>query len=36
MEMKEKYVPVEMEIIKIEAEDVIRTSTIDLPDDEDF
>ena len=26
MEMKEKYVRVEMEIIKFEAEDVIRTS----------
>ena len=26
MEMKEKYVPAEMEIIKFEAEDVIRTS----------
>lgn len=35
MEMKEKYVPAEMEIIKFEAEDVIRTSgEIELPEDE--
>ena len=32
MEMKEKYVPAEMEIIKFEAEDVIRTSG--NPDDD--
>lgn len=38
--MKEKYVPAEMEIIKFEAEDVIRTSGLgewndqdELPDD---
>lgn len=34
MEMKEKYVPAEMEIIKFEAEDVIRTSDPTLPEDE--
>lgn len=36
MEMKEKYVPAEMEIIKFEAEDVIRTigGEIELPEDE--
>lgn len=33
-EKKEKYVPAEMEIIKFEAEDVIRTSGNELPDDE--
>ncbi len=32
MEMKEKYVPAEMEIIEFEAEDVIRTSGYDLPE----
>ena len=37
MEMKEKYVPAEMEIIKFEAEDVIRTSGMDDPTlDEDY
>ena len=34
MEMKEKYVPAEMEIIKFEAEDVIRTSGPTLGEDE--
>lgn len=32
--MKEKYVPAEMEIIKFEAEDVIRTSGIGGIDNE--
>ena len=33
-EKKEKYVPAEMEIIKFEAEDVIRTSGLETEEDE--